>query len=92
MRILGTIIEIAARSVDIGHHLAMRNTVGTDIYAADLRWVGRSTGEFDSGVIFVPGPATWHGFDPRPIVGVTPADGDQLRPPGLARPRATCLS
>jgi hypothetical protein len=28
MRILGTIIEIAARSVpDIGHHLAMRNTV-----------------------------------------------------------------
>ena len=43
---------------------------GTDIYDADLRWVGRSSGEFDSGVIFVPGPATWHGFDPRPIVGV----------------------
>jgi len=43
---------------------------GTDIYDADRRWVGRSAGEFDSGVIFVPGPATWHGFDPRPIVGV----------------------
>ncbi len=43
---------------------------GTDIYDADLRWVGRSAGEFNSGVIFVPGPATWHGFDPRPIVGV----------------------
>jgi len=43
---------------------------GTDIYDADRRWVGRSSGEFDSGVIFVPGPATWHGFDPRPIVGV----------------------
>ena len=43
---------------------------GTDIYDADVRWVGRSAGEFNSGVIFVPGPATWHGFDPRPIVGV----------------------
>jgi hypothetical protein len=43
---------------------------GTDIYDAERRWVGRSSGEFDSGVIFVPGPATWHGYDPRPIVGV----------------------
>ncbi len=43
---------------------------GTDIYDADRRWVGRSAGEFDSAVIFVPGPATWHGFDRRPIVGV----------------------
>lgn len=43
---------------------------GTDIYDAERRWVGRSSGEFNSGVIFVPGPNTWHGFDPRPIVGV----------------------
>lgn len=43
---------------------------GTDIYDADRRWVGRSPGDFNSGVIFVPGPATWHGFDPRPIIGV----------------------
>lgn len=43
---------------------------GTDIYDAERRWVGRSSGDFDSGVIFVPGPSTWHGFDPRPIVGV----------------------
>ena len=43
---------------------------GTDIYDADVRRIGRSAGEFNSGVIFVPGPATWHGFDPRPIVGV----------------------
>lgn len=43
---------------------------GTDIYDADQHWVGRSSGAFNSGVIFVPGPATWHGFDPRPIVGV----------------------
>lgn len=43
---------------------------GTDIYDAERRWVARSSGEFNSGVIFVPGPATWHGFDPRPIIGV----------------------
>jgi len=43
---------------------------GTDIYDAEKRWVGRSSGEFNSGVIFVAGPATWHGFDPRPIIGV----------------------
>ncbi|HET8997986.1 MAG TPA: 2OG-Fe(II) oxygenase [Acetobacteraceae bacterium] len=43
---------------------------GTDIYDADKRWVGRSSGEFNSGTIFVAGPATWHGFDPRPILGV----------------------
>ena len=43
---------------------------GTDIYDADRRWVGRSSGEFNSGTIFVPGPATWHGFEPRRIVGV----------------------
>jgi hypothetical protein len=43
---------------------------GTDIYDADREWVGRSSGEFNSGTIFVAGPATWHGFDPRPIIGV----------------------
>lgn len=43
---------------------------GTDIYDAERQWIGRSSGEFNSGVIFVPGPATWHGFNPRPIVGV----------------------
>lgn len=43
---------------------------GTDIYDADCCWVGRSPGDFNTGVIFVSGPATWHGFDLRPIIGV----------------------
>jgi hypothetical protein len=43
---------------------------GTDIYDANKKWIGRSSGEFNSGVIFVAGPATWHGFDPRPIIGI----------------------
>ncbi len=45
-------------------------TWGTDIYDADRKWVGRSAGTFDSAVIFVPGPATWHGFEKRRIIGV----------------------
>jgi hypothetical protein len=43
---------------------------GNDIYDAEVRWIGRSAPDFNSGVTFVAGPATWHGFDPRPIVGV----------------------
>jgi len=43
---------------------------GTDIYDAKKQWVGRSSADFDSAVIFVPGPATWHGFERRPIIGV----------------------
>jgi hypothetical protein len=43
---------------------------GTDIYDAERRWVGRSSGTFNSGVIFVPGPATWHGFERRRIIGI----------------------
>ena len=43
---------------------------GTDIYDANVKWVGRSPPTFNAGVIFVAGPATWHGFDPRPIIGV----------------------
>jgi hypothetical protein len=43
---------------------------GTDIYDHEKRWVAQSPGEFNSGVIFVPGENTWHGFEPRPIIGV----------------------
>ena len=44
--------------------------MGPDIYDTDRRWAGRSSAEFASGLILVAGPATWLGFDPRPIVGV----------------------
>ncbi len=43
---------------------------GTDIYDADRQWIGRSSGEFNSATIFIAGPATWHGFEKRKIVGV----------------------
>ena len=43
---------------------------GTDIYDNDLKWVGRSSGAFNSATIFIPGANTWHGFEPRTIIGV----------------------
>ena len=43
---------------------------GTDIYDSDLKWVGRSAGTFNSATIFIPGANTWHGFEPRTIIGV----------------------
>jgi hypothetical protein len=43
---------------------------GTDIYDDDIKWIGRSSAEFDSATIFKAGPNTWHGFEKRKIVGV----------------------
>ena len=43
---------------------------GTDIYDSERRWVGRSSSDFNSGTIFIPGENTWHGFEKRPIVGI----------------------
>jgi hypothetical protein len=43
---------------------------GTDIYDSEVKWVGRASAEFNSAVVFISGPNTWHGFEPRPIVGV----------------------
>lgn len=43
---------------------------GTDVYDAERRWVGRASAEFNSAVIFIAGTDTWHGFEPRTIVGV----------------------
>ena len=43
---------------------------GTDIYDAERRWIGRSSGTFNTGTIFGAGPNTWHGFEPRKIIGI----------------------
>ncbi len=43
---------------------------GTDIYDEQQRWIARTSAEFNSGAIFIPGKNTWHGFDKRKIVGI----------------------
>lgn len=43
---------------------------GTDIMDAAGHVLGRASGAFNAGLIFVPGSDTWHGFTRRPIRGV----------------------
>jgi len=44
---------------------------GTDLYAGpDGPYAGRAPAAFGDGFAFVPGPDTWHGFEPRAIRGV----------------------
>jgi hypothetical protein len=45
-------------------------TLGTDIYESPERHFGVSPFKRGAAMIFVPGDATWHGFDKRPIHGV----------------------
>jgi hypothetical protein len=44
--------------------------LGTDIYDADKKRVGRSPFASNAAMIFVPADNTFHGFDRRPIKGV----------------------
>jgi len=44
--------------------------LGTDIYDADKKHVGRSPFAQNAAMIFVPADATYHGFEKRPIKGV----------------------
>lgn len=43
---------------------------GTDLYDDERKWIGRGEADFNTAVIFVSGPNTWHGFERRPIHGV----------------------
>ena len=43
---------------------------GTDIYADARTHVGRAPAGFNTGLIFIPGDSTWHGFQRRPINGM----------------------
>ena len=45
-------------------------TLGTDIYRSPGEHYGRSPFTPGAAMIFVPGDATWHGFEKRPIKGV----------------------
>ncbi|GBE44358.1 MAG TPA: 2OG-Fe(II) oxygenase [Rhizobiales bacterium] len=44
--------------------------LGTDIYDADKKHVGRSPFEPNGALVFIPADDTFHGFEPRTIEGV----------------------
>jgi hypothetical protein len=43
---------------------------GTDIYDDKLRWIAQAPGDFDKGLIFIPGNDTWHGVIKREYAGI----------------------
>ncbi|MGE0416097.1 MAG: 2OG-Fe(II) oxygenase [Acetobacteraceae bacterium] len=43
---------------------------GTDLMDPAGNVLGRAPGDFDKGLMFIPGSDTWHGFTRRPIRGV----------------------
>lgn len=43
---------------------------GNDLYDADGRHLGAAPGGFNRGLIFIPGPDTWHGVERRHFQGV----------------------
>jgi hypothetical protein len=49
---------------------ASHRDLGTDIYDAEKRHVGRTPFISDAAMVFVPSDNTYHGFEKRPIEGV----------------------
>lgn len=47
-----------------------QDDLGTDIYDGEKRWAKRTPFETNAALVFVPGEATYHGFEPRAIDGV----------------------
>ncbi len=43
---------------------------GTDVYAGPEAEPQSAPGDFNCGLVFVPGENTWHGFHKRPITGI----------------------
>lgn len=43
---------------------------GTDLLNANGKVVARASAAFNSGLLFIPGDNTWHGFSPRSIQGL----------------------
>lgn len=44
--------------------------LGTDIYQGPGAWRDRAEFAWNGALLFAPSDNTWHGFEPRPIVGV----------------------
>ncbi|MBW8815633.1 MAG: hypothetical protein JF588_19620 [Caulobacterales bacterium] len=44
--------------------------LGTDLYWDAGRWAERTPFAWNAALAFAPSDRTWHGFEPRPIVGV----------------------
>ena len=65
--------DIGAKRITIMNFLSVGTDAagwGTDVYDADMKFYESVPGDFNCGLIFVPGTNSYHGFERRPINGV----------------------
>ena len=65
--------DLGVKRLTILHYIsddADQSDLGTDIYNADKSWAKRTPFAANMAMAFVPGDATYHGFEPRDIKGV----------------------
>ena len=65
--------DIAAKLFTMLIYLSQQSDAefwGTDLLDGPQRLVGRASGRFNAGLIFLPASNTWHGFARRPIAGL----------------------
>lgn len=65
--------DIGAKRITIMNFLSTgeeSETWGTDIYDNDMKFYGSCPGDFNCGLIFIPGTNSYHGFEKREIKGI----------------------
>jgi hypothetical protein len=65
--------DIGAKRITIMNFLSVSEEAtgwGTDIYDDQMKFAESVPGDFNCGLIFVPGTNSYHGFERRPISGV----------------------
>ena len=65
--------DLGVKRLTILHYISDepgQDDLGTDIYNADKSWAKRTPFAFNTALAFVPGDATYHGFEERPVAGL----------------------
>jgi hypothetical protein len=65
--------DIGAKRITVLAYLSIGDGAdgwGTDVFDGDKKLVESVPGDFNCGLVFVPGSDTWHGFAKRPIRGL----------------------
>ena len=63
--------DLGVKALTLFLQLGLRGQegLGTDLYAGADCWAERIPFGWNAALVFVPSDCSWHGFDPRPIVG-----------------------
>jgi hypothetical protein len=65
-----TDLGVKALTVFLQLGLPGQQGLGTDLYAGPDQWAERIPFGWNTALMFVPSDRSWHGFEPRPILGI----------------------